>query len=89
MSRYTSKRSSLATQSKEIPSATPEPIRLTRVQDTVKPLGIGVRTFLRMVSAGAAPQPVKLGGSRVWRSDIMENWISNNCPDLRKKGGAA
>ena len=71
------------------PLATQEPIRLLTIGDLSELLNIGLRTVARMRSDGRIPKPVRIGGSVRWRSDVISAWFEANCPDCRKKGGAA
>lgn len=43
-------------------------------------LGIGHRTFERLVSTGRVPRPLRLGRRRLWRlqPDLAE-WVSDGC----------
>lgn len=43
-------------------------------------LGIGRSTWLRLVSAGKAPVPLKLGACVRWPRPALEAWIARACP---------
>lgn len=51
---------------------------LTKEQVALK-LQLSTRTIYRMWQEGTLPAPVKLGGSIRWRSDVIDNWIENDC----------
>ncbi|MGA2060001.1 MAG: helix-turn-helix domain-containing protein [Thermoguttaceae bacterium] len=56
---------------------TPE---LLTTAEAARLCGLGERTFWRHAHSGAAPAPVRIGGStRYRRSDLLE-WIKNRCP---------
>jgi predicted DNA-binding transcriptional regulator AlpA len=44
----------------------------------------------RLVDAGRAPQPVRLGRSCRWPRAAVETWIAAGCPKIRtvRAGGA-
>jgi predicted DNA-binding transcriptional regulator AlpA len=46
--------------------------------------GVAKRSWWRYVSAGRAPQPVRLGGSVRWRRSELAEWIAAGCPRVRK-----
>jgi excisionase family DNA binding protein len=52
-------------------------------------LGVSTRHVRRLVDAGRAPQPVKLGGCRRWPRHVVETWIADGCPNCRKRPGVA
>ena len=43
-------------------------------------LGISPRTVWRLLSAGKLPKPVRLGRSVRWRKRLVEDWVSQGCP---------
>jgi prophage regulatory protein len=47
--------------------------------------GVAKRSWWRYVSAGRAPQPVRLGGSVRWRRSELAEWIAAGCPRCRKE----
>ena len=51
-------------------------------------LGISKRHWLRMVDAGKAPQPVRLGRLTRWSLIALASWESNGCKPIRHVGGA-
>ncbi len=51
-------------------------------------LGISKRHWLRMVDAGKAPQPVRLGRLVRWSIASLEAWERDGCRPLRQAGKA-
>ena len=43
------------------------------------------RHFQRLVDAGRAPQPVRLGALVRWPRETIERWVRLGCPDLRER----
>ncbi len=56
---------------------------LLTVKDLGRILNISVRTCWNWRDAGRIPMSVTIGGACRWRSDVLQNWIDQNCPDLR------
>jgi predicted DNA-binding transcriptional regulator AlpA len=53
-------------------------------------LDVSTRHLRRMVDAGKAPQPVRLGGCVRWHLPVAEAWIADGCPsNCRKRPGVA
>lgn len=52
-------------------------------------LGVSTRHLRRLVDAGKAPQPVRLGGSVRWPLPIINTWIADGCPTIRRLAGRA
>jgi len=51
-------------------------------------LGVSTRHLRRMVDAGKAPQPVRLGGCVRWNRETVAAWLSAGCPsNCRKRPG--
>jgi len=84
--------------SKTPPAPAPVPDNRTRVVWNITPellttteaarlLGIGARTLWRHSRTGAAPAPVKIGGTVRYRKSQLLIWIEENCP--RCDGGHA
>jgi predicted DNA-binding transcriptional regulator AlpA len=51
-------------------------------------LGVSTRHLRRLVDAGKAPPPVRLGACVRWPRPVVEKWIADNCPSCRRAGGA-
>ena len=49
-------------------------------------LGISKRHWIRMVDAGKAPQPVRLGRLVRWSIAALEGWESTGCKPIRHVG---
>lgn len=49
-------------------------------------LDISYRHWLRLVDAGKAPAPVRLGAVVRWNRDVITRWIADGCPRVRKGG---
>lgn len=58
---------------------TAEKVRLLKADDLCEILQITKRSLYHKVADGSIPRPIKLGGSSRWRSDVIEEWISNDC----------
>jgi excisionase family DNA binding protein len=52
-------------------------------------LGISTRHARRLVDAGKAPQPVRLGGCVRWPRPAVEAWIADGCPNCRARRGVS
>jgi predicted DNA-binding transcriptional regulator AlpA len=52
-------------------------------------LDVSTRHARRLVDAGKAPQPVRLGGCVRWPLTVVEAWIADGCPNCRKRPGGA
>lgn len=56
-------------------------IALLTKEEVAKKLQLSVRTIYRMAQGGEMPAPVTVGSRVVrWRSDILDDWIANDCP---------
>ena len=71
------------------PRSTPSLVMLD-VHGFADMLGVSTRHVRRLVDAGKAPQPVRLGGCRRWPRHVVETWIADGCPKIRtvRAGGA-
>jgi len=49
-------------------------------------LNCSTRHLRRLVDAGRAPQPVRLGAIRRFNVEVFERWLSDGCQDLRRAG---
>lgn len=52
-------------------------------------LGVSSRHVRRLVDAGKAPPPVRLGGCVRWPRHVVEAWLADGCPNCRKRPGVA
>jgi excisionase family DNA binding protein len=53
-------------------------------------VGVSTRHLRRLVDAGKAPQPVRLGGCVRWPRHAVEAWLADGCPsNCRKRPGVA
>jgi prophage regulatory protein len=68
--------------------AAPSPVMLD-VEAFAALLGVSTRHLRRLVDAGKAPQPVRLGGCVRWPRHVVEAWIADGCPNCRKRAGVA
>lgn len=50
-------------------------------------LGVSSRHVRRLVDAGKAPQPVRLGGCVRWPRHVVDAWVADGCPNCRKRPG--
>lgn len=70
------------------PRPTPSPVMLD-VHGFADLLGISTRHLRRLVDAGKAPQPCRLGGCVRWPRPIADAWIADGCPNCRKRPGVS
>ena len=69
--------------------ATPPPVMLD-ADAFAAMLGVSTRHLRRLVDAGKAPQPVRLGGCVRWNRDLVSGWLADGCPsNCRKRQGGA
>lgn len=67
--------------------AAPSPAMLD-VEAFADLLGVSTRHLRRLVDAGKAPQPVRLGGCVRWPRHVADAWIADGCPsNCRKRAG--
>jgi prophage regulatory protein len=59
------------------------------VHDFASMLGVSTRHVRRLVDAGKCPQPVRLGGCVRWPRPAVEAWVTDGCPNCRKRPGVA
>jgi predicted DNA-binding transcriptional regulator AlpA len=52
-------------------------------------LKVSARHWRRMVDAGAAPQPCRLGRRTVWPEQVIADWVKAGCPKVRSNRGGA
>jgi predicted DNA-binding transcriptional regulator AlpA len=61
--------------------ASPVPRFLLRRREAARSCGLSPAAWDRLVSAGKAPAPVRLGGALCWRVAELAAWVSAGCPD--------
>jgi excisionase family DNA binding protein len=63
-------------------SSAPETVapELLTTAQAAKLCGLGERTFWRHAHSGAAPAPVRIGGSTRYRRSELLVWIASGCP---------
>jgi len=55
------------------------------VHDVARMLNCSARTVYRLADSGRIPRPVKLGALVRWPREVVEQWIADGCPDVRKE----
>jgi excisionase family DNA binding protein len=65
----------------------PSRVRMMNVRELAEILRCSPRTVHRLVDAGRAPAPCRLGALVRWSSDAIETWIAAGCPTCRKPKG--
>ena len=63
-----------------------EPAKLLDVRAVAARLGCSARHVYRFSDAARMPKPVRLGSLVRWRSDELDQWISDGCPNCRRAG---
>lgn len=58
--------------------------QLMTVDQVAETLQIGVRSVWRLKDSGRMPAPVRLGKSVRWQKGLIDAWIGDGCPDVRK-----
>lgn len=53
---------------------------LMTAQEVGELLGLSARSVWRLTAIGAAPRPIRLGGSTRWRRSEIERWVDAGCP---------
>ncbi len=56
---------------------------LVDVAEVSRLTSLSPRTVWRYASCGKFPQPLKLGGRRLWRREEIIDWIESGCPEIR------
>jgi len=64
-----------------------EPSLLIGPESMAQMLGCSARHVRRLVDAGRAPRPLRLGRLLRWPRAQIEEWIANGCPAVRKGVG--
>jgi len=55
------------------------------VHDVARMLNCSARTVYRLADSGRIPRPVKLGALVRWPREVVEQWIADGCPNVRKE----
>ena len=63
------------------PDGTPAMLKRAEICELV---GYRLRTWSRHVAAGHAPSAVHVGGMTRWQREVVENWVADGCPPVRK-----
>jgi prophage regulatory protein len=66
----------------EYPDSTPR--TMLNVGQVAELLGCSERHAYRLVSSGTMPRPVKLGQLNRWPRSVIEHWIAEGCPAVKK-----
>ena len=61
----------------------PEPLML-RAKDAARLCSISVSTWHEFRSAGMLPPSITLGQARLWRMDVLRQWVDWDCPNIDK-----
>jgi predicted DNA-binding transcriptional regulator AlpA len=59
--------------------------RLINARQFARMLQVSLRTLWRLVSAGKAPQPIKLNGNTRWLKSAVLAWLKAGCPPQSKE----
>lgn len=63
------------------PDGTPAMLKRAEICDLV---GYRPRTWSRHVAAGYAHGAVRVGGMARWQREVVEDWVADGCPPVRK-----
>jgi excisionase family DNA binding protein len=64
---------------KKTASQEQDKLRLLTKEQLAAKLQLSTRTVYRKWQDGEIPPPIKLGSVVRWRSDVIEQWIENDC----------
>ena len=73
----------MATTTEDRPRIGPEPAMLD-VRGIARLLGCSCRHVHRLRDCGQMPPPVKLGALVRWNRKLIEQWLADGCPAVRK-----
>jgi len=59
--------------------------RLLTVHDVAIICGVSSETIRRLTNRGAMPKPLKQGRAVRYRTDEIDRWIAEDCPDLSRR----
>ena len=71
---------------KEVPKPAEKPSELLDVNAVAALLGASSRTVRRLADCGRMPRPVSLGRMVRWQRSVIEEWISEGCPKMERRG---
>lgn len=60
--------------------------KMLTVHDVARMLNCSARTVYRLADSGRMPRSVKLGALVRWPREVVEQWIAEGCPSMRKGG---
>ena len=66
---------------KQVAEVEPLMIRAERAADIC---GVSLRQWHSMRAAGLCPPSLKVGGCRLWRLDVIRQWVAMDCPPIDK-----
>jgi excisionase family DNA binding protein len=58
------------------------PPRLLRAESAARYLGMGTRTFLRLVAEGKLPKPKRIGGMVAWDRYRLDAFVDDSNDDI-------
>ena len=61
-----------------------EPTKLLDVRAVAELLSCSSRHVYRLSDAGLMPRPLRLGSLVRWRRELLDEWIIDGCPALRR-----
>ena len=65
----------------KFPDGTPAMLKRAEICALV---GYRPRTWSRHVASGQAPSGIRVGGMTRWQREIVEDWVADGCPPVRK-----
>jgi excisionase family DNA binding protein len=65
----------------------PAPPALLSVRAVATLLNCSERTVYRLADAGRMPPPLHLGALVRWPREVIDDWIRQGCPTVRKGAG--
>jgi hypothetical protein len=65
----------------------PGETQLWTIDDFAARLKCSTRHLRRLIDAGRAPAPIRLGALLRFDSEVASKWMSDGCPDRRKVSG--
>jgi predicted DNA-binding transcriptional regulator AlpA len=59
------------------------------VEHVAELFDVSTRHIRRLVDAGKFPQPVRLGGCVRWPRHVVDTFVADGCPTIRRPAGRA